>query len=221
MNPDVDTIVWDWNGTLLNDTDHCINSINPMLAERNLPVLDRKRYLEAFDFPVIDYYQKLGFDFESEPFELPALQFINNYSCGFDTCNLHEGASKILHFFKEVKGFRQFILSAMELDKLNGALLKFRIEAFFEAVSGLSHDYATSKVENGKKLFSQYNINPKTTCLIGDTLHDLEVARSLGCKVILVAQGHQSKERLCRNHHLVVNNINELIGLFKGNEVVR
>jgi len=221
MKPPINTLIWDWNGTLLDDTDLCINSINPLLTERNLPILNRERYLEVFDFPVIEYYRKLGFNFEAEPFELPAKQFIHNYSNAFKTCSLQHGAWQILNFFKEEKKFRQFILSAMELDKLNSALAQFRIVSFFEGISGLSHDYATSKIENGKKLFKHFQIDPNTACLIGDTLHDLEVAKSLGCRSILIAHGHQSKKRLCRSHHLVVNNICDLLEFFNENEVVR
>jgi phosphoglycolate phosphatase len=221
MIPEIDTIIWDWNGTLLNDTDLCILSINPLLAERNLPAIKLDQYLDLFDFPVIDYYRKLGFNFELEPFEIPALQFIRNYSNGFFSCRLHDGAQPILHFFKEKKGFRQFILSAMELDKLNSAISMFKIDSFFEAVSGLGNDYASSKVENGKRLFHQFQINPQKTCLIGDTLHDWEVANTLGCLSILIANGHQSKERLCRNHNLVVDSICDLFDIFEEQTVVR
>ena len=42
------TILWDWNGTLLNDTDICVASINELLQERNLPTLSREEYLQQF-----------------------------------------------------------------------------------------------------------------------------------------------------------------------------
>ena len=38
-------VIWDWNGTLLNDVDICIESMNTMLKSRNMPLLtsDRSR----------------------------------------------------------------------------------------------------------------------------------------------------------------------------------
>ncbi|HPR60597.1 MAG TPA: HAD hydrolase-like protein, partial [Prolixibacteraceae bacterium] len=87
----VTTIIWDWNGTLFDDTDICIESINNLLIERGLERIDRKRYLEVFDFPVRDYYQRIGFDFDKEPFEIPALKFIDNYFAKVQQASLHNG----------------------------------------------------------------------------------------------------------------------------------
>ena len=55
------TIIWDWNGTLLDDVDISIAATNMLLEERGLPLLDKKRYQEVFDFPVKDYYARIGF----------------------------------------------------------------------------------------------------------------------------------------------------------------
>ena len=62
-------IIWDWNGTLLDDVELCINSMNLLLKERNLQALTIDRYREIFTFPVKEYYQKAGFNFKTENFE--------------------------------------------------------------------------------------------------------------------------------------------------------
>ncbi|MCK4288095.1 MAG: HAD hydrolase-like protein, partial [Bacteroidales bacterium] len=62
----IKTIIWDWNGTLLNDIDICINSINILLEHRNIENLTKEIYKEIFTFPVKDYYSKAGFDFTKE-----------------------------------------------------------------------------------------------------------------------------------------------------------
>ena len=63
-------IIWDWNGTLLNDAWLCVEVMNGMLAKRNLPIRTLNQYMDIFDFPVKDYYVKLGYNFEKEPFEV-------------------------------------------------------------------------------------------------------------------------------------------------------
>src|SRR5210317_111035 len=73
------TIFWDWNGTMLDDIHICIEAMNLMLRERELQLLDEEVYRNVFTFPVRDYYSKIGFDFDIEPFEKPALEFIENY----------------------------------------------------------------------------------------------------------------------------------------------
>lgn len=57
-------IIWDWNGTLLDDVGLSLEAINIVLARYNLPPLRKERYLEIFTFPVIEYYRELGFNFE-------------------------------------------------------------------------------------------------------------------------------------------------------------
>ncbi len=48
-------IIWDWNGTLLNDTDICVSCMNRVLKKRGLELLDVQRYREIFNFPVKIY----------------------------------------------------------------------------------------------------------------------------------------------------------------------
>ena len=48
--------------------------MNKILKKRNLPRIDLKKYREIFDFPVTEYYSKLGFDFSEESFEELAVE---------------------------------------------------------------------------------------------------------------------------------------------------
>ena len=48
-------VVWDWNGTLLNDVKVGVNTLNDMLGRRGLPLLSVEDYKEKFGFPVIDF----------------------------------------------------------------------------------------------------------------------------------------------------------------------
>ena len=66
LNGHINTIIWNWNGTLLDDISICINAINQLLSERNLNLLTIEKYREVFTFPVIDYYKAVAFDFEKE-----------------------------------------------------------------------------------------------------------------------------------------------------------
>ena len=93
------TIVWDFNGTLLDDMQVCIDCMNLMLAERNLPSLDLVRYRKIFTFPVRDYYLSLGFNFKNEPFEIPAHQFIDLYRTNLHRAPLQADAVKMLQHF--------------------------------------------------------------------------------------------------------------------------
>ena len=60
IGPDqIETIIWDWNGTLLDDLEICIRSMNRMLRERKMPPIDKQLYKNIFTFPVREYYEKI------------------------------------------------------------------------------------------------------------------------------------------------------------------
>lgn len=210
MFKEVKGIIWDWNGTLLNDAGLAVDTMNEMLARRNLPELSIEQYKQVFSFPVRDYYQKIGFDFEQEPFEIPALEFIDRYNELVNDCLLHADSVTLLNHYK-AKGYRQFILSAMKQDTLDQCLSNFRINHFFEHVSGLGDHYATSKTENGHRLLAGLNLDPAQMLLVGDTVHDFEVAKELGCQCVLVANGHQSKPILQETGARVIDQLSQLL----------
>ena len=206
----MNSVIWDWNGTLLNDIDHCIRSINVLLNDRKLPEINKETYKEVFSFPVKEYYKTIGFDFEKEDFSIPAHQFIDIYNEGFDSCSLQKSTVEVLTYFKE-KGIRQFVLSAMEHEMLEKTLEMKGITRFFEGIAGLKDHYAVSKIHQGKQLINDFNIDKEKTWLIGDTIHDFEVATELGIRCILIADGHQSEERLQKTGGTVISDIKQLI----------
>jgi phosphoglycolate phosphatase len=183
-----------------------------LLKDRNLPQINTKKYKDIFSFPVKEYYKTLGFDFEAEDFSVPAHQYIDFYYAGFDSCSLQKNTVEVLTHFHE-KGIRQFVLSAMEHEMLEKTLKIKGIFHFFEGVAGLKDHYAVSKIDVGKKLILDYEIDREKTLMIGDTTHDFEVAEQLGVKCILIADGHQTSERLEKTGGTVIESLNGLISL--------
>ncbi len=204
------TIIWDWNGTLLNDLDLSVDSVNILLKERNLPTLTVEKYKDIFGFPVIDYYVKAGFDFEKEPFEIPAKQYVKLYAAGASELKLFPDVIETLQFFKE-NGYKQIVLSAMKDDNLKLMIDYARITHFFDGIFGIKDNYAREKISLGKQVVEKLNINPAECLMIGDSLHDAEVAEQCGFDCILYCGGHVSKHRLESKKLRVIEKLSELI----------
>ncbi len=201
-------IIWDWNGTLLDDLDICISGINTYLKKRKLTLMTRKSYRNVFGFPIKDYYHKIGFDFEKEDFEKLSVKFLETYFNDFNQTRLFDHVPETLKQLQE-KGFRHYILSAMGQDALENSIRIFGIEKYFVAIQGASDILAKGKLDYGKKLFREEKLIAEHTCFIGDSLHDKEVADQLNISCILISAGHQSHERLIVNNNLVVHNVKE------------
>lgn len=207
--PQRKTIIWDWNGTLLDDARICLDSINLMLQTRNLPQLSMERYRGVFTFPVIDYYKEIGFDFTKEQWEPVAMEFIALYLNALPGCGLTPFAAETLEAFKQ-KGYRQAIISAMQHESLLKSVSDLGINDYFDYIGGIGDHYGGGKIENALNYFSLSGINPALATLIGDTLHDAEVAAGLNCKCILVTTGHQSFSRLHETGLPVIHNLLEI-----------
>jgi len=175
---DKQIIIWDWNGTLLNDVQMCVNCMNVLLEKRNLTRLTFDTYRSVFNFPVRDYYEKIGFDFGREDFEGPAKEFMDLYHRFLPETSLFPCAGKVLAYFKR-KGYTQLILSAMEHNSLMKTLEDKGILNYFDAVSGIDNIYAGSKQEMARAFLNRLGLNSHNMVLVGDTLHDREVAQVL------------------------------------------
>ena len=202
-------VIWDWNGTLLNDVDWCFERINQMLRKRNkTPLSDISDYHRVFCFPISEYYKNVGFDFEKEPFEVLAKEYIELYHGeGSNNLKLHDSSDDVL---KSIKGNRvsQIILSATAQHNLNMQMASFGIAQYFDKILGIANIYGKSKIEAGLEYLKRNNV--RNGIMIGDTVHDFEVSQAMGVKCALVAHGHQSKEKLLSCGVPVFDNLNEL-----------
>jgi len=207
-------VIWDWNGTLLNDVDFCCKIINRILVENNLPVLSLKKYRKIFTFPVQNYYQAAGLDFTKTSFEIMGKDFIDEYESKKLSCSLFDNAIDVLSGIQK-QGIGQSVLSAYLHDNLVSILEHYKLTKYFDNIIGLDNIYAGSKTHLGLSLVEKLNIPKDQILFIGDTLHDAEVAEAMGVKSILIANGHQEKNKLLINDNFVLENLNQLRSFLK------
>lgn len=188
-------IIWDWNGTLLDDRWLCVDIMNGVLSRRGLPTIDHAQHQELFEFPVIEYYRKLGFDLERGSFAVLGDEFMRTYELRKFECSLAEGIQDVLPALRE-RGVGQSLLSAYHHDYLTEILRHFGLDQGFDRILGAEDHYAEGKVEQGHRLLDALGVNPDAVVMIGDTLHDFEVADSLGVRCRLLTTGNHSRSKL-------------------------
>lgn len=191
----ISCVIWDWNGTLLDDVDVSIEAMNRVLERYGLEGLNKERYRKIFRFPVRDYYELAGFDFGKVDFEKPALEFIEEYYSLVGAAGLSHGALEAVTRLSE-SSIRQVILSASERKSLIGQVRRLGIEGRFTDILGINNHFAASKAELALKWISDNNLDKNNTVFIGDTTHDFETASAADCPCVLVSSGHQSADAL-------------------------
>lgn len=203
-------IIWDWNGTLINDAWLCLDILNDLLRKRSKGPITLQQYQNEFDFPVKDFYAQVGFDFAVEPFEALASEFFGKYSERCFECKLQDHAINVLESFRD-RGLKQSLLSAYHKPRLEEAVDFFNIRPFFTEIFGLSNYHAAGKVAEGRLLIEKSGNSPDQILLIGDTVHDYEVAQAVGIDCILTLSGHNSRQRLQACRVKVLDSLAELL----------
>lgn len=203
-------IVWDWNGTLLNDLDLCLTALHALSRARGIPPVDLVTYREKFTFPVVDYYKALGFDPSPEAFEEAAREWVTMYTDNVYTAtSLYDGACETLERI-QAAGLRQCLVSAHQHDMLLAAVEHFGVTGYFDTIRGLHNHYAESKTDLGRQWLAEISPPRDSVLMIGDTVHDFEVAEALDVRCLLIAQGHQSEQRLRATGSPVIGSIREV-----------
>lgn len=201
-------LIFDFNGTIVNDIDLCLESINYCRKKYiGLEPLTKEEYRDIFTFPVKDYYLKAGFDFNVQDWDEVANCWMEHYLKHHHECKVFDGVVELTKQAHD-KGYKCIVLSASEESILKQQLTEFGIIDMFDDVIGIKDIYAVSKIDSALNYFKGQDI--KDSILIGDTDHDKEVADTLGCKCILVSSGHQSYDRLIKINDIVYNSIKEV-----------
>lgn len=189
-------VLFDWNGTLLDDLKINIEIEKTLLKRRNLPSeIKEEKYLESFGFPIIDFYKTIGFDFSKESYEAVACEYAVEYEKSLCDARLFEDVLSLLEELKK-EGFVLVIISATEHELLFRQTEKYSINSYFKTILGTSNNLGKSKVQTALDWLRKENADPEETLFIGDTVHDFETAEAIGCDCFLVSRGHNSRRRL-------------------------
>jgi len=208
-------VVWDWNGTLLDDAWLCLEVINALLERDGLPTIDAQRYAAVFGFPLEEYCRQLGFRLDRAAYERLSEAFSELYEARRLECRLRCGARQVLQRLRAL-GVTQSLLSAYTHHRLLELVDAYGLAEYLDAVVGVDNDYGEGKVELGLRHLQTVRCPPAEVLLVGDTVHDWEVAQAAGAACALIDSGHQQASRLRRAGVPLLANLHEVVALASG-----
>ncbi len=187
-------ILWDWNGTLLDDLQASLEAVNLTLDIYNKKRIDLDEYKSYLDTPIYKFYEHL-FDLEKTPMTELSMWYRKLYDGLEDEIKIADGALRVLQDCRSC-GIKQYIISASHTEDIEKYMKKLGVIDLFDKISGSDDRKAGSKIERAKALIKEEKI-PKSECvLIGDSLHDLMTAEEIGVDILLYSGGHQAKDAL-------------------------
>lgn len=201
-------IIWDWNGTLLDDIGASLASVNDMLAKRGEPPMDKNRYKECMGTPIIRFYEQV-FDLSKEDYASILAEYNAGYMYHLADCSLTNGAVEAIEKFADA-GIHQAIVSSSNNAQLCQNAQKYGVYDKFEAVLGAADFKADSKIERARLYLAQ-SAEKGDVLVVGDLEHDAEMAAEIGADCVLLTSGHEHPERLKRSGAVIFDKIEELI----------
>ena len=130
-----------------------------------------------------------GWDLEQVPFSQLSDEFMAGYHARKLECGLHDGTRAVLAGL-QARGIPQSVISAAEERMVHDLLRHYQIENYFIAARGLDNHHAAGKTAIGVQWVGELGLDPGTILMVGDTVHDYEVAQAMGTDCVLVASGH-------------------------------
>lgn len=191
-------VLWDWNGTLLDDTQAALDTLNLMLAERGAKPIGMDFYRDNFAFPVRPFYERIGMVLENEDWDALAREYHDLYTQQPKKLNAETFAALEM---VRAAGVRQSIISALRQDLLDRTTADYGVAPYMECIYGVDNLDGASKLDRALELMTAITANaptgePPDVVMIGDALHDKEVADALGVRCVLCAQGSHAGWRL-------------------------
>lgn len=186
-------IIWDWNGTLLDDTRSAIDTLNIMLQRRGGCAITDEFYRDHFSFPVKPFYKSIGVCLENENWDDLAREYHDIYESMPKVLN-----AAALAALQRAKALTsgQSILSALREDLLVNITKELGVADFMDHIYGVDNLDGASKIERGFELMAKIGDRSDDIVLIGDSLHDKAVADALGVKCVLTGEGSHAAWRL-------------------------
>lgn len=202
-------VIWDFNGTILNDVESVINANNAMLSRRNMIHLrSKEEYLSLIDMPMREFYKSIGFDLEKESFNELAVEWSKDYRKASKNAEIYPDVKDALKRFKN-SGLKQIIISASEKNLLKDQLNALGIAEYFEEILGLDDFHTIDKTLIAKK-WRERNPDARAV-IIGDTENDVNIAKLMKCDCILKEGGHRNRNSLSKHNLPIISDTSELV----------
>ena len=187
-------LVWDWNGTLLDDLTLVVSSTNHAFAAIGGPSVDADEHRLQFRRPIAEYYAEvLGRAVDADEFERLDRIFHDAYRMGLTTCSLADDAAAAIRAWPG----SQSLLSMWFHDELVPALETYGLTGLFTRVDGLRTEVGGDlKAGHLSRHLAELQVSGDDAVLIGDSLDDATAAESVGAGVVLYTGGFTHPARL-------------------------
>jgi phosphoglycolate phosphatase-like HAD superfamily hydrolase len=187
-------LVWDWNGTLLDDLTLVVAATNAALLAAGGGPTTADEHRREFRRPVSDYYRAvLGRPVDPDEFARLDKIFHAAYAEGLTACALSAGALDALRTWTGT----QSLLSMWFHTELVPTIDRYGLTTYFARVDGnraaIGGGFKAPHLANH---LAALGLDGRDCVLIGDSVDDAEAAATVGARCVLYTGGFTDPDRL-------------------------
>ncbi|MEU4277014.1 HAD hydrolase-like protein [Streptomyces tanashiensis] len=206
-------LVWDWNGTLLDDIGAVIGATNAAFAELGLESITLERYRELYTVPVPKFYERLmGRLPTDEEWTVMDGAFHRHYWERAESCGLTIGAAELLAARQE-SGLTQSLLSLAPHTELIPLVRRHGIAERFVRMDGRPDASTDGKSGHMVRHLAALEVPAERVVVIGDAADDALAAEHVGARAVLYTGGSHSRASLARVGVPVVDSLEEAVAV--------
>ena len=206
-------LVWDWNGTLLDDLAIVVKAVNRSIGALGVSSITADDYRDHYTRPVRQFYDRLfGRIVSDEEWLRLNTGFHDAYFDLAHQADLAPGARQAMDQLEQ-SGWTQSLLSMSPQDWLDGIVRRLEIDTRFEIVDGLSGPTGGLKARHLEEHLEELGIEGSAAVVVGDTPDDVAAARHVGARAILFHGGSHHMAVLEAEGVPIAETIEEAVGL--------
>lgn len=202
-------VIWDMNGTLIDDVETAVLAVNDGFAKVGVPATDVSEYRRNMDMPIYKYYEKHA-DLTKIPMSFFSKEYLEGYERYKHKIKPSEHALYTVRRLHRL-GCAQCVISSFEQGRLLRLAQDFGFAPFMEGILGADDEHCLSKIERGKAWIREKGADPEKVLVIGDMTHDYDMAKAMGVHCVLYEKGHQAKELLDKCGVRVIDDLRDLL----------
>lgn len=207
-------IIWDFNGTLLNDAQLSVDLDNYVFDRIGVPRITLEDYRNNMTMPVRDFYPLVGVNYDAHSYEEIARIWLDEFNRKAIGVGLLPGALEAIQRL-HAQGRSQSVLSASYEPSLKKQCDALGLTPYMRDISGLQDESASKKTEIGRRQLHELGLSGADVVLVGDMLADAHLAEALGADCVLVSWGHNDLKRLMSTGLPVAHSFEELEEILK------
>ncbi|MCP2256760.1 Phosphoglycolate phosphatase, HAD superfamily [Streptoalloteichus tenebrarius] len=210
-------VVWDWNGTLLDDNHAVLAGVNEICRSYGREPLTLDEWRAVFSRPLLACYERvLNRSLTLDEWADLDRRYHDTYRGLLSTCGLATGVPDLLREWAAAGG-SQSLLSLWFHDELVPLVSELGLADLFARIDGLRVDVGGgSKAEHLVEHLAALRIDPADVVLIGDVADDAHAAQQAGARCVLVSTGMMSRSSLLATGVPVADSVAEALALVQG-----